>query len=53
MTESAKDAHLISYVRFVDESTLLEDLLFCKEITRMSKAEELLAIIHEKTKRAT
>lgn len=49
MTESAKDAHLIPYVRIVDETTILEDLLFCKEITRMSKAEELLAIIHDYT----
>lgn len=47
VTENWKDVHLTPCVWFVDENTILEDLFFCKQITRMSKAEELLAIIHD------
>jgi hypothetical protein len=29
-TNSAKDAHLITYVRYADGDKIKEDLLFCK-----------------------
>jgi hypothetical protein len=44
-TDSAKDAHLIAYIRFVDEDNIHEDLLFCKEITGTCTAKDLFYIL--------
>lgn len=32
-TDINKDAHLICYIRFIDNDDMVEDLLFCKNIT--------------------
>jgi hypothetical protein len=40
-TDGTKDAHLITYVRYVGEDNIKEDLVLCKEIRETSKAEEL------------
>ena len=32
VTDVAKDAHLIAYVRYVEETDIIEDILFCKPI---------------------
>jgi hypothetical protein len=42
---NVKDAHLIMYIRLVDESKIKEDLLFCKEFMGTSRAEELSDVI--------
>lgn len=44
-TESSKNAHFITYIRCVNENKINEDSLFCKEITGMSKAEDLFHTI--------
>ena len=31
-TDVAKDAHLIAYVRYVEETDIIEDISFCKSI---------------------
>lgn len=45
VTDSNKDAHLICYVRFLDDSTIVEDLLFCKPINVSGKAQDLFQIL--------
>jgi hypothetical protein len=40
-----KDAHLICYVRFIDHNNIIEDLLFCKNITAGAKAQDLFEIL--------
>lgn len=42
--DEAKDAHLICYVLFID-GNIVEDLLFCKNITAGEKAEDVLEIL--------
>ncbi len=44
-TDSAKDAHLIAYIRFVDDDNIHEDLFFCKEITGTCTAKDLFYIL--------
>lgn len=44
-TDSHKDAHLICYVRYVNEKQLIEDLLFCKEIEGGTSGKELFDIV--------
>lgn len=43
--DSHKDAHLICYVRYVNEKHLIEDLLFCKEIKGGTSGKELFEIV--------
>lgn len=45
-TDSHKDAHLICYVRYVNENQLIEDLLFCKEIEGGTSGKELFDIVN-------
>lgn len=44
-TDNNKDAHLICYVRFIDGNDMIEDLLFCKNITASAKAQDLFKIL--------
>lgn len=44
-TDSNKDAHLICYVRFLDDNIIVEDLLFCKSINVSGKAQDLFQIL--------
>jgi len=44
-TDTNKDAHLICYVRFIDGDDIVEDLLFCKNITASAKAQDLFEIL--------
>lgn len=44
-TDSNKDAHLICYVRFLDDNSIVEDLLFCKPINVSGKAQYLFQIL--------
>ena len=44
-TDVAKDAHLITYVRYVLENEIKEDILFCKPIEGKSTAIEFFNII--------
>jgi hypothetical protein len=44
-TDNNKDAHLICYVRFIDDNNIIEDLLFCKNITAGAKAQDLFEIL--------
>jgi hypothetical protein len=37
-TDSNKDAHIICYVRFLDDNIIVEDFLFCKSISESGKA---------------
>ncbi|XP_076314948.1 protein FAM200A-like [Tachypleus tridentatus] len=41
---SKKDAHLICYTRFVDGDKVVEDLVFCKSITKGTEAQDLFEI---------
>jgi hypothetical protein len=43
-TNSTINTHLIMYARYVDENKIKENLLFYKEITETSNAEELFNI---------
>ncbi|KAL4153497.1 hypothetical protein QTP88_001330 [Uroleucon formosanum] len=45
-TDNNKDAHLICYVRFIDGDDMVEDLLFCKNITASAKAQDLFDILN-------
>ena len=36
-TDVAKDAHLITYVRYVEETDIIEDILFCKAVYIQAK----------------
>ncbi|CAH2095724.1 unnamed protein product [Euphydryas editha] len=45
-TESNNVAHLICYVRFLDDNVTVEDLLFCKSITESAKAQDLFEILY-------
>ena len=40
-TDVAKDAHLIAYVRYVEETDVIEDILFCKPIPEKATANEI------------
>jgi hypothetical protein len=44
-TDSNRDAHLICYVRFLDDNIIVEDLLFCKSISESGKAQDLFEIL--------
>lgn len=44
-TDSSKDSLLTAYVRFVDENSLTEDILFCKYIPNRATADELFKMI--------
>ena len=44
-TDVAKDAHLIAYVQYVAETTIAEDLLFCKPILGKATSNEILNIL--------
>lgn len=44
-TDSSKDSLLIAHVRFVDENSLTEHILFCKYIPNRATADELFKII--------
>ena len=44
-TDVAKDAHLIAYVRYVEETDVIEDILFCKPIPEKATANEIFKII--------
>ncbi|XP_050522096.1 zinc finger BED domain-containing protein 5-like [Daktulosphaira vitifoliae] len=44
-TDINKDAHLICYIRFIDNDDMVEDLLFCKNITAGAKAQDLFEIL--------
>jgi hypothetical protein len=43
--DNNKDAHLICYVRFIDDNNIIEDLLFCKNTTAGAKAQDLFEIL--------
>jgi hypothetical protein len=45
-TDTNKDTHLICYVRFIDDDDMVEDLLFCKNITASVKAQDLFDILN-------
>lgn len=46
-TDNHNDAHLICYVRFIDdESKFYEDLLFCRRISMGAKATDLFNILN-------
>ncbi|XP_030298054.1 zinc finger BED domain-containing protein 5-like [Sparus aurata] len=51
-TDSNRDGLLITYVRFIDEDDLREELLFCKKILGRATAEELFKIIDTYLKEA-
>ncbi|KAL4126654.1 hypothetical protein QTP88_010863 [Uroleucon formosanum] len=44
-TDINKDAHLICYIRFIDNDDMVEDLLFCKNITAGAKTQDLFEIL--------
>ena len=44
-TDSNQDCLLIAYVRFVQDKSLSEELLFCKYVEGRCTAEELFGII--------
>ena len=44
-TDVAKDAHLIAYVRYVEETDVIEDILFCKPLPEKATANEIFNII--------
>ena len=44
-TDVAKDAHLIAYVRYVEETDVIEDILFRKPIPEKATANEIFNII--------
>ena len=50
--DSNKDCLLITYVRFIDEDDLREELLFCKKVLGRATAEELFKIIDTYLKEA-
>lgn len=39
-TDCNKDCLLITYVRFIDGDDMMEELLFCKQVTGRTTAEE-------------
>lgn len=51
-TDSNKDCLLITYVRFIDENEMKEELFFCKQIPGRATAEELFKIIDSYMKEA-
>lgn len=46
-TDSNKDAHFIAYVRFCDDLSVVEELLFCKPIELKATALALFAILND------
>lgn len=44
-TDVAKDAHLIAYVRYVAETNIIEDILFCNRIPGKATSNEIFNII--------
>ncbi|KAL4099012.1 hypothetical protein QTP88_023513 [Uroleucon formosanum] len=46
-TDNNKDAHLICYIRFMDEINIIEELLFYKPIFRDTKAKTLFEITND------
>jgi hypothetical protein len=44
-TDNIEDAHLICYVRSIDDNNIIEDLLFCKNITAGAKDQDLFEIL--------
>jgi len=44
-TDVAKDAHLIAYVRYVADTNIIEDMLFCNPIPGKSTSNEIFNII--------
>jgi len=44
-TDMNKNAHLICYIRFIDNDDMVEELLFCKNITAGAKAQDLFEIL--------
>ena len=45
-TDVAKDAHLIAHIRFVEETNIIEDILFCKLISEKAMSNEIFNIIN-------
>lgn len=45
-TDIHKDAHLIAYVRFVDECNMREELFFCEPILKTATAQSLFNMIN-------
>ncbi|KAF7490370.1 SCAN domain-containing protein 3 [Sarcoptes scabiei] len=45
-TDSNKDAHLICYVRFFEDNSMIEDLLFCKPIMTRATSKNLFQILN-------
>ena len=43
-TDVAKDTHLIAYVRHVEETDIIEDILFCKPIPDQATSNEIFNI---------
>lgn len=44
-TDSNKDANLICYVRFVNEGSYVEDILFCKQTEEATAGHDLFKIL--------
>lgn len=44
-TDMHNDAHLVCFVRFIDDNKFCEDLLFCKSIKSGTKAADLFEIL--------
>ncbi|XP_015906681.3 SCAN domain-containing protein 3-like [Parasteatoda tepidariorum] len=44
-TDVVKDAHLIAYVRYVDDTNIIEDILFCRPIPDRATSNEIFKII--------
>ena len=44
-TDVAKDAHLIAYIRYVEETDIIEDILFCKPIPGKATSNEIFNIM--------
>ena len=44
-TDVAKDAHLIAYVRYVEETNIVEEISFCKPIPDKATSNEIFNII--------
>lgn len=45
-TDSNKDAHLICYVRFFDDNSMIDDLLFSKPIMTRATSKNLFQILN-------
>nr|CAD7407886.1 unnamed protein product [Timema cristinae] len=46
-TDSVKDAHLVTYVRYINNRSVQEDLLFCKPLPGIASAEGVFKILDD------